>query len=49
MKSGIVPVKPVRFIVACISASRRATSTRPIAWICVGLKSRVVNFSIIAL
>ena len=46
--SAIVPVKPACCFVASISAWMRATSFRPMSWICCAVRSSVVNFSIIA-
>jgi hypothetical protein len=46
--SPIVPLKPARSLVASISAWIRATSFKPISWICLAVRPSVVNFSIMA-
>ena len=38
-----VPLKPTCVITFCISAWMRATSSRPIWWICAGVRSVVVE------
>ena len=48
MNSASVPVNPARCIVTSISARMRATSARPMSWICRAVSVSVVNFSIIA-
>jgi hypothetical protein len=44
--SAMDPLKPARRFVSSISALIRATSRRPMSWICCAVSLSVVNFSI---